>query len=136
MKKLFLILAMVFAACNAQARAVKLGDAASEFGTGSSAVKKRVCTSDSQCITSLCLDGKCVRCNNEDKKCPEGKVCQVSGVCVQGYSCRSSDECDYGYKCVSGNCSLCSAGDSACNCPFGATAYGRGGCVWPDDLVF
>lgn len=40
MKKLFLILAMVFAACNAQARAVKLGDAASEFGTGSSAVKK------------------------------------------------------------------------------------------------
>lgn len=133
MKKLLLVLMMSFAACNAQARAIKLGDAASDVGTGTSVVKKRVCTSNSQCITSLCLEGKCVRCNNEDKKCPDGQVCQVSGVCVPGYSCHSSDECDYGYKCVSGNCSLCSAGDPECHCPSGAKADGRGGCVCPDD---
>ncbi|HBO59102.1 MAG TPA: hypothetical protein DD624_04245, partial [Alphaproteobacteria bacterium] len=126
MKKAVLILMLVLLPLTAQARSVKLGDA-SAVVTGTKSVRKKVCTEHRQCITGLCMDGNCVRCNDADKLCPEGKTC-VAGVCKKKTDCAKTADCEAGYACVSGACVMCASGDKGCNCG-DAEADGHGGCL-------
>ncbi len=129
MKAAILILMLASFPLTVQARAVKLGENSDVF-TGMKSVRKKVCTKNKQCITNLCLDGDCVRCNDTDRICPEDKIC-IAGVCKEKADCVQTSDCKAGYDCVNGACIMCASGDKGCNCG-DAEANGYGGCYCSD----
>lgn len=149
-----LIFLLVFFSTSTQAKSFKLGD----MDLSRVFLKQaKICTSDDQCKTNLCQDGKCEYCS-VNKPCSTGFIC-VQGMCTQDVLCLSNKDCPVGVcdpetarcadcvtdldcqtgsqkgrKCENSICQNCAIDDLACGtCEQTQKPDGSGGCVCADD---
>ena len=87
------------------------------FFTGSLAKIGEACAFNEQCLSSICLNGKCAAgLGEEGNACKTDAQCKKPLVCIQG-ACRSAlaglgEKCSGNKQCASGNCinGICAEG--------------------------